>query len=98
MVFFAFDLLVLRGPALIEDRKQRQQSLLSSRGEQLVVLYIQALPGQAEWLYQQCVALELEGVVCKRGLDISIWRSLPCLDQGQAPGVHQHGASNADRK
>lgn len=97
VVFCAFDLLIHRGrdvrQAPIEERKQWLQSLLSASREQVGILYVQAVLDQAEWLYQQCVALDLEGIVCKRaGSTYQSGVRSPDWIKVKRPGVHEHGA------
>lgn len=97
VVFCAFNLLVHRGrdvrQAPIEERKQWLQSLLSASREQVGMLSVQAVPDQSEWLYQQCVALELEGIVCKRaGSTYQSGGRSPDWIKVKRPGAHEHGA------
>ncbi len=97
VVFCAFDLLVIKGSDIrqtpIEERKQRLESLLSVSGESLSMLYVQAIPDQGEWLYRQCIALGLEGVVCKRaGSTYQSGVRSPDWIKVKVPGVHEHGA------
>lgn len=97
VVFCAFDLLVHHGrdvrQAPIEERKQWLRALMKDGGDQLGLLFVQALPDQAEWLYQQCAALNLEGVVCKRtGSTYQSGVRSPDWIKVKRPGVHEHGA------
>jgi len=73
VVFCVFDLLFLKGRDVrampIEDRKRQLQQMMTSGGktaQDTGLLYVQAAVDQGEWLYQQCLTLGLEGVVCKR--------------------------------
>jgi bifunctional non-homologous end joining protein LigD len=68
VVSVAFDLLVHRDDDIralpLYERKERLRRLLSPAPAG--VLFLAAMPGQVRWLYQQAVALELEGIVAKR--------------------------------
>ena len=68
MVFCAFDVLFLRGKDLrlrpLGNRLDTLKRLLSKPLAN--VLFMQHLTGKVQWLYQQALALQLEGVVAKR--------------------------------
>lgn len=66
--YCAFDMIVRGGRDLrarpIEQRKAALQTFLASPPSGFLV--VQAVPDGAAWLYAQALALELEGIVCKR--------------------------------
>jgi bifunctional non-homologous end joining protein LigD len=68
VVFCAFDVLVYRGRDLREmsllKRKAKLKELLAQPVDR--VLLVQDLPDQVAWLYEQALALQLEGIVAKR--------------------------------
>lgn len=68
VVFCAFDLLAWKGRDLRQQplykRKAALAKLLATPVDS--VMLCQDMPGQVRWLYQQALALELEGVVAKR--------------------------------
>lgn len=68
VTYCVFDLLFLRGKDLraqpFAKRKAALTRLLTPAPPS--VLLVQDLPGQVRWLYEQALALKLEGVVAKR--------------------------------
>lgn len=68
VVFCAFDLLVQNGESVcaapLEERKARLENLLAGKPQS--TLYVSGVPVEGRWLYEQAVALKLEGVVGKR--------------------------------
>lgn len=93
VVYCAFDLLVDRGKDIrnkpIEQRQAKLDALLAdiTRG----VLFVSSVD-DGEWLWQQVLALNLEGVVAKRAG--SVYRAGLSSDwlKIKIPGIHQHGA------
>lgn len=67
VVYCAFDLLVHAGKDVMAEPVERRKALL----EKIVagrpsLLYVGHVEGEGEWLYQQALALRLEGIVAKR--------------------------------
>ncbi|BDB30469.1 hypothetical protein CTP10_R78860 (plasmid) [Cupriavidus sp. P-10] len=92
----AFDLLILNGKDIrdwpIERRKAKLHALL---GTDSGLLYVSAVD-DGVWLYQQVLALKLEGVVAKRAG--SCYTAGPSDNwlKIKRPGVHGHGAFKRD--
>jgi bifunctional non-homologous end joining protein LigD len=68
VVFCAFDLLVHRGQDMrAKPLKQRKAKLARALEKPLAhVLLVQDMPDKVAWLYEQALALQLEGIVAKR--------------------------------
>jgi bifunctional non-homologous end joining protein LigD len=68
VIFVAFHLLMYAGKSVLDwrliDRKAGLQRLLTPAPP--FVLFLDHVRGDGEWLYQQAVSLELEGIVAKR--------------------------------
>jgi len=67
-LFIAFDLLYLNGEDLrmlpLIERKEALKKLL--RRKRSRILYLDDVQGDGRLLFEQIVALDLEGIVCKR--------------------------------
>jgi bifunctional non-homologous end joining protein LigD len=67
-VFIAFDLLYLNGEDLrtlpLIERKARLKKLL--RRKRSRIIYLDHVEGNGRLLFEQIVAMDLEGIVCKR--------------------------------
>ena len=67
-VFIAFDLLYLNGKDLrilpLIERKATLKKLL--RRKRSRILYLDHVEGDGRLLFEQIVAMDLEGIVCKR--------------------------------
>ena len=97
VVFCVFDLLFTQGRDVrmlpIEDRKERLQRLLGFSQKPTGMLFVQSLPDQATWLYEQVAKLNMEGIVCKRaGSTYQSGLRSPDWIKVKLPGVHAHGA------
>ncbi|MEN7527592.1 MULTISPECIES: RNA ligase family protein [unclassified Cupriavidus] len=93
IVYCVFDILAFRGRDVrvlpIEERKAMLRPLLASLPG---LLYVQAVLDQSDWLFANALALNLEGIVCKRAS--SPYRAGPSVDwiKVRRRGVHEHGA------
>ena len=67
-VFIAFDLLHLNGKDLrtlpLIERKAALKKLLGRKRSR--ILYLDHVEGNGRWLFEQIVAMDLEGIVCKQ--------------------------------
>jgi bifunctional non-homologous end joining protein LigD len=77
VVYCVFDLLVHRGRSLMEQPLYKRQAQLAKLFAPSLpsVLLVTGVPSEGVWLYQQAVALRIEGIVAKR------------LDSVYRPGV-----------
>lgn len=77
VVYCIFDLLVVEGESIVDEplatRRERLAELFSAPVPS--VLIVRGADGQGEWLYEQALALKLEGIVAKR------------LDSPYLPGI-----------
>lgn len=93
IVYCVFDILAIRGRDVrvqpIEERKTMLRPLLAALPG---LLYVQAVLDQADWLFASALALNLEGIVCKRAG--SPYQGGPTTDwiKVKRPDAHKHGA------
>jgi len=85
-VFIAFDLLYLNGKDLrmspLIERKAMLKKLL--RRKRSRILYLDHVEGDGRLLFEQIVAMDLDGIVCKRKVGSPLFRGSKC--DGPNPG------------